>query len=139
LCALTWRDAQPTPDGATGVVTVRGKGDAYRAVRLPPAVWRALVALGRGAPDAPVFASRAGGGHLTRQQVWRLIHRAGERAGLATRAMPHGLRHSHVSHALSRGAPAHLVQATAGHASLATTGRYAHALPADSSGRYLPL
>lgn len=31
----------------------------------------------------------------------------------------------------------HLVQATLGHASVATTGRYTHARPSDSSARYL--
>src|SRR5205823_1642153 len=35
------------------------------------------------------------------------------------------------------GAPIHLVQATLGHASVATTGRYLHARPTDSSSRYL--
>jgi integrase/recombinase XerD len=51
---------------------------------------------------------------------------------------PHWLRHAHVSYALDHGAPAHLVQATVGHASLATTSKYAHAPPSDSSARYLP-
>ena len=31
----------------------------------------------------------------------------------------------------------HLVQATLGHASVATTGKYLHARPTDSSSRYL--
>ena len=47
------------------------------------------------------------------------------------------LRHAHASHSLDRGAPIHLVQATLGHASVATTGRYLHARPTDSSARYL--
>ena len=45
--------------------------------------------------------------------------------------------HAHTSHSLDRGAPIHLVQATLGHASVATTGRYLHARPTDSSARYL--
>jgi site-specific recombinase XerD len=49
----------------------------------------------------------------------------------------HWLRHAHASHALDRGAPVSLVQATLGHASVATTGRYLHARPNDSSARYL--
>ena len=49
----------------------------------------------------------------------------------------HWLRHAHASHSLDRGAPIHLVQATLGHASVATTGRYLHARPTDSSARYL--
>jgi integrase/recombinase XerD len=47
------------------------------------------------------------------------------------------LRHAHASHALDRGAPIHLVQATLGHADLRTTSKYTHARPTDSSARYL--
>ncbi len=47
------------------------------------------------------------------------------------------LRHAHASHSLDRGEPIHLVQQTLGHASVATTGRYLHARPADSSARDL--
>jgi integrase/recombinase XerD len=53
------------------------------------------------------------------------------------RPSPHWLRHAHATHALERGAPIHLVQATLGQASVATTGRYLHARPTDSSARYL--
>jgi hypothetical protein len=50
---------------------------------------------------------------------------------------PHWLRHAHASHALDHGAPIHLVQATLGHSSLATTTAYLHARPGDSSARFL--
>jgi integrase/recombinase XerD len=63
---------------------------------------------------------------------------AGRRAGLET-VSPHWLRHAHASHALDRGAPIHLVQATLGHANINTTGRYLHARPKESSSRFLPL
>jgi site-specific recombinase XerD len=49
------------------------------------------------------------------------------------------MRHAHASHALERGAPIHLVQATLAHSSISTTGRYLHARPSDSSSRYLLL
>jgi integrase/recombinase XerD len=49
------------------------------------------------------------------------------------------LLHAHTSHALDRGAPAHLVMQTLGHASLMTTSRYSHARPSESSGLYLAL
>jgi integrase/recombinase XerD len=52
---------------------------------------------------------------------------------------PHWLRHAHGSHAMDRQAPIHLVQATLGHANVATTSRYLHAKPSDSSCRFLPL
>ena len=51
---------------------------------------------------------------------------------------PDWLRHAHATHALEHGhAPIHLVQATLGHASVATTSKYLHARPTDSSARYL--
>ena len=46
--------------------------------------------------------------------------------------------HAHATHALEHGhAPIHLVQATLGHASVATTSKYLHARPTDNSARYL--
>jgi integrase/recombinase XerD len=68
--------------------------------------------------------------------IFRLVQHAATRAGLEVKISPHWLRHAHATHALERGAPIHLVQATLGHASVATTGRYLHARPTDSSARY---
>lgn len=133
--SLCWRDLQPRDDA--GQVAVFGKGGKTRVVLLPASLWRALVALrGDAGPDDAVFAS-AKGGALDRSQVHRVVKAAAARAGLSAAVSAHWLRHAHVSHALDRGAPAHLVQATVGHASLSTTSRYAHARPGDSSARYL--
>jgi integrase/recombinase XerD len=136
LAALKWRDVQARGDA--GQVTIFGKGGKTRAILLPAAAWRKLEELGVGAPDAPVFRSRAGG-HLSTVQVWRIVRKAALDAGIPVAASPHWLRHAHASHALDRQAPIHLVQQTLGHASLATTSKYAHAKPNDSSGRYLGL
>ena len=57
--------------------------------------------------------------------------------GIDSPASPHWLRHAHASHALDHGAPIHLVQATLGHSSVATTSAYLHARPGDSSARFL--
>src|SRR5260370_25660655 len=62
-----------------------------------------------------------------------------QRAGIAANVSTHWLRHAHASHALDHGAPIHLVQATLGHSSVATTSRYLHARPGDSSARFLAL
>jgi integrase/recombinase XerD len=137
LVALRWRDLQAR-DGGEGQVTVYGKGGKTRAVLLPASVWRDLRAL-RGeeaAADGPVFGSRKGGA-LTARQAQRLVEAAARRAGLRAKVSPHWLRHAHATHALERGAPIHIVQATLGHAGVATTGRYLHARPTDSSARYL--
>jgi site-specific recombinase XerD len=62
---------------------------------------------------------------------------AAERADVAGKVSPHWMRHAHASHALDRGAPIHLVSHTLGHSSVATTGRYLHARPTESSSKYL--
>ena len=104
---------------------------------LPAGLWRLLLQLrGEAGPDAPVFRS-AKGGALDPSQVHRIVKAAAARAGLSAAVSAHWLRHAHASHALDRGAPIHLVQATLGHSSVATTGRYLHARPNDSSSRYL--
>jgi len=137
LCALCWRDVRPRADGA-GQIAVWGKGAKERAILLPAAVYQDLVALRREAPeDAPVFRSRKGGRSLDTSQVLRVVRAAATRAGIAAKVSPHWLRHSHATHALERQAPIHLVAATLGHSSVATTGKYLHARPTDSSARYL--
>ena len=133
LCALTWQHLQERDDA--GQVTVLGKGGKTRTVLLSPATWQELRALD-GDADAAVFRSRNGEA-LSHSQVLRIVRAAAQRAGIQAPVSPHWLRHAHASHALERGCPIHLVQATLGHASVATTGRYLHARPTDSSARYL--
>ena len=137
LCDLSWRDLQPI--GTAGQITVFGKGGVTRSIRLPESVWKMLAGL-RG-PGEAVFGSRKGknGGRLRPLAVLRIVRKAAARAGINLPVSPHWLRHAHASHALDRGAPIHLVQATLGHASITTTGRYLHARPNDSSSRYLPV
>jgi integrase/recombinase XerD len=84
-------------------------------------------------------SSRKGGEPLTDSGIWRIVKAAAQRAGIEVPVSPHWLRHAHASHALDRGAPIHLVQATLGHASITTTGRYLHARPKESSSKFLPL
>ena len=136
IAGLSWRDLHARDDG--GQITVFGKGGKTRTVLLPADVWRDLVSLrGDASLDDPVFRSRRGR-HLDPSAVFRIVRHAAERAELEAqgKVSPHWLRHAHATHALERGAPIHLVQATLGHASVATTGRYLHARPTDSSARY---
>jgi integrase/recombinase XerD len=139
IAELKWRDL--VARGEAGQVTVFGKGSQTRTVLLPSSIWGELVRFRQHASlGAPLFASRGRrGGHLDQPAVWRIVARAARRAGLEGNVSPHWLRHSHATHALERGAPIHLVQATLGHASVATTGRYLHARPTDSSAKYLAI
>ena len=135
IAALKWRDLQERTDG--GHVTLFGKGSKTRTVPLPAQIWRELVGLRNGAGlTEPVFRSRRGG-HLHSTSIERVVWKAAQHAGIEGKVSPHWLRHSHATHALESGAPIQLVQATLGHASVATTGRYPHARPTGSSSRYL--
>jgi integrase/recombinase XerD len=141
LCGLSWRDLQPNGDG--GQITVWGKGSVTRSIQIPAAVWKLVAGL-RGTEttaEAPMFASRkkTGGGRLQPLAVLRIVRAAAHRAGIELPVSPHWFRHAHASHALDRGAPIHLVQATLGHANINTTGRYLHARPKESSSRFLGL
>lgn len=137
LCSLKWSDLQSRD--TAGQITVFGKGSKTRTVLVPQSVWTCLMSLRGDAPaHAPVFRSRKGG-HLNESQVWRIVRKAAKRAGIEKAVSCHWLRHAHASHALDRGSPIHLVQATLGHSSISTTGKYLHARPTDSSSSYLPI
>ena len=141
LCGMRWRHLAARAAG--GQVSLHGKGAKERTVLLPASVWEELLDL-RGptiarhypGPDVPVFRSR-NGKPLSARRVHQLVRQAAKRAGLPDEVSPHWLRHAHASHSLARGCPIHLVQATLGHASIATTGRYLHAMPDESSSTYL--
>jgi len=134
-CRLRWRNLQERGDA--GQILIHGKGGRRRAVLLPPYVWGQLAQLRATAgPEAPVFASRTGK-PLERSRIARIVKDASQRAGIVASFSAHWLRHAHASHALDHGAPIHLVQATLGHRSVATTSRYLHARPGDSSARFI--
>ncbi len=148
IAALRWNGVQERRirgEAPTGQVTLLGKGSKTRSVLLSRDTWVQLqdfraqeAEAGFGNGDDAVFRSPRGS-HVTRQTIWRIVKKAALAAGISEHVSPHWLRHAHASHALDRGAPAHLVKETLGHKSLATTSRYTHARPDDSSGRYLPV
>ena len=139
LCALRWKDLSQRKPG--GQLTIFGKGGKTRIVLLPEPVWKKLSQLKNNAQNSdPVFVSREKdslGTTLDQSQVNRIVAKAALDAGIDKKVSPHWLRHAHATHSLSRGAPLHLVQNTLGHSSVATTSRYLHARPDDSSALYL--
>lgn len=140
IVSLRWRDVQPREGTHAGQITVFGKGSKTRAVLVPRSVWAELIELrGERGDDEPVFRSRVGARALSSSQLRRVVRARAKGAGIKGAVSPHWLRHAHATHALERGAPIHLVQATLGHASVATTGRYLHARPTASSSEYLAL
>lgn len=117
-------------------VTFQGKGAKSRTVLIPSAVADELRSLrwSKDSETAPIFKSFRGNS-LSRQDVHKIVSKAAENAGCEISA--HWLRHAHASHSLDNGAPIHLVQQTLGHENVATTSRYLHAKPNDSSSRFL--
>jgi len=129
LVRLNASDIQATPKGHA--LTVNGKGDKQRTIALPPALAADLMAH---RDSGPIFQSVRGNA-LGSSDIYRLVRHAGDKAG--HRCTPHLLRHCTASHALDAGCPIHVVKATLGHSSLATTSIYSHAKPTDSAGLYL--
>lgn len=76
---------------------------------------------------------------LTDSGMWRIVKRAAAAAGLQAAVSAHWLRHDHASHALDRGTPIHLVQATHGACFRRDHRAYLHARPKESSEKYLGL
>jgi integrase/recombinase XerD len=142
--SLTAGDLVAREEAGGGQVTLFGKGRKTRRVLLPAGLFAELSALALPDPEAPLFRSRKrapGGGPrpITARQAERIVKQAAREAGLknASSVSPHWLRHAHASHAMDRGAKIHLVRETLGHASVATTGRYLHARPDESSALFL--
>jgi integrase/recombinase XerD len=138
LVGLTWADVLAR-DGGKLQLNVMGKGRITRQVLLPASVAGPLLQLrGDAAETAPVFAGRTGAA-LKARGIQDLIKRTARAAGITVAISPHWLRHAHASHAIDRGATLPEVQATLGHASVATTSGYLHARPDSSSGLLLDL
>lgn len=138
LCGLNWEDL--TSNGESGQLLIYGKGDKTRVVLLPKQLYTELLNSRSDAGNLePIFRSRkkSDGGRLNPISVTQIVKTAAVRVGLSEKTSAHWLRHCHASHALNNGAPIHLLSQTLGHASVATTSKYLHAKPNDSSGLYL--
>ena len=139
LASVYWGALIPRKN-RQGQISLLGKGNKLRTLMLPAPIWNDLMELNSESEfnesNHPVFRSRKGGS-LSRQQIWRIVRDAARAAGFDKNISPHWLRHAHASHALDHGAPVHLVQESLGHRSLATTSKYTHARPDESSSKYL--
>lgn len=72
-----------------------------------------------------IFLSRTGK-PLDRHNIYRLVKRYAQRAGISVKMTPHSLRHCFASHLLAGGADLRIVQELLGHASVTTTQIYTH-------------
>ncbi|WP_419945391.1 tyrosine recombinase [Candidatus Poriferisodalis sp.] len=120
------------------LMRVWGKGGKERVVPVGRhaafAVGEWLSGAGRGAiepvkwrsrDDAAALFLNARGRRITRQGVWLIVRRHGERVGLGPDQLTtHVLRHSCATHMLDGGADIRSVQEMLGHASISSTQRY---------------
>ena len=115
-------------DGARGVIHVRhGKGDKAREAKLSPTLYQWLRQYwARERPPAPyLFASRKTGKPPLAVTVRRALADAAKQGWVHKRVTPHVLRHCFATHLLEDGTDVRVVGALLGHASLASTARYA--------------
>ena len=156
---LEWRDLKDRGDLGEGVgqATLFGKGAKTGVALLPASVYSQVLTLRevteraadgtraerQAGEDEPVFRSRkrrnGRNGHLEVSQVNRIVAKAAKEAGIGRPVSPHWLRHAHASHAHARKTDLALIRDTLRHSSIATTGRYLHARPNDSSALHLGL
>jgi integrase/recombinase XerD len=136
---LRWIDCRGRSK-TNGQISVLGKGQKRRTILLTDDVWHELQALkpAGAAPEDFIFLSESGWKKpLTRIRIANIVREAAKRAGLEEHVSPHWMRHAHASHAMENGAPLPLISATLGHTSLATTSRYLHISPEQSSSSYV--
>lgn len=159
VCRLKWADVSPRDEIGVGMgqIALFGKGGKSGSVLLPASVFSEITELRRvvertsrgekvsrqASEEEPVFRSQkknaGNGGHLEVSTVNRIVSKAARAAGIEADISPHWLRHAHASHAHSRGTDLALIRDTLRHSSIATTGRYLHARPSDSSALHLGL
>ena len=116
-----------------GYLRCMGKG---RKERVVPIGQPAIQALGRYVEilrprllgerfDTALFLSRTGR-PLDRTNVWRLVRKYAQLAGLSQHVSPHTLRHCFATHLLAGGADLRIVQELLGHVDVTTTQIYTH-------------
>jgi integrase/recombinase XerC len=130
LVGLNWADI----DIHLGIVRVIGKGSKERIVPIGKIAVEALEKYSHELRkkwnlackgQTAVFLNNRGK-RITTRSVARIVEKHLQRAGIAIKMGPHGLRHSFATHLLNSGADLRVIQELLGHASLSTTQRYTH-------------
>ncbi len=148
VCALQGEDLGADAEGAP-ILKVQGKGRKGRLVPIHEVVAQAihayLLASGRrvGAPG-PVFlqrdpgACRRGLGPLSPRSLGRLVAALTARAEIAKPLSPHCLQHTYATRVLKKGGNLVGLARLLGHASVATTQRYADHLELSELRELVP-
>lgn len=107
------------------VIRVVGKGNRPRTVPVVAKAYTAVREYTGARHSGPIFLTR-NGNRWQRRDAWECVEAIGRRAGMPG-LHPHMLRHTAATLMLEAGAPLDRVQKVLGHASPATTMRYAQA------------
>jgi integrase/recombinase XerD len=128
LSSLTWGSLHDN------ILTFVGKGSKQASIKIPQWLVDELLTLktADSTDDSPVFKSKKGG-HLTRQQIGRIVKGAAVEAGESNKVSCHWLRHSHITNALNEGIDLKVVSLTARHASCAFTLDHYRSVNPDAS------
>ena len=116
------------------IIRVIGKGNKQRLVPLGDYAKqyirhylkeiRVHTKIASGSEDV-VFLNR-NGKQMTRNMVFLIVQKLGEKAGIKKSMSPHTLRHSFATHLLENGADLRAIQLMMGHESITTTEIYTH-------------
>ncbi len=120
-------------------MTIVGKGAKVRTVFLPDEFFNEVrqYMFGNCSEVGFLFFDFESKKPLTRFQAFRIVKAAAKRAKVEPVPSPHWFRHTNATHSIEAGAPVHTVQATLGHSSITTTGKYLHAAKNESNVSYL--
>jgi len=124
LCNLRLEDV----DFSERIIYVHsGKGDRDRIVVVSPHVTEAIqnYLLTRDDEMEYLFSSQKSD-RISRVQVFRLVKKYAEKAGIKKEVTPHVLRHTLATTLLRRGVDIRFIQQFLGHSSVATTQIYTH-------------
>jgi site-specific recombinase XerD len=146
LAGIDWGHFYQDPTGRIGL-TVVGKGDKVRTVKITSDVWAVIEAYRQvsGKPielDAedrdPLFLNRYGN-RLSTVSFWQVIKDGTRAAGIKKNISPHWLRHTHGTLAIIGGATLNQVRSALGHSDIRTTQRYEHSAQAlaDTAADYV--
>lgn len=134
--SLRWKDVIDRENGRVQLV-INGKGGKTRFVLLPTGISKQLRERRREPGEFVVQIGRSDKIKTRARRIEERISEAAAAAELSINPSPHWMRHAHASHALDAGAKIHVLRDTLGHSSLATTGKYSHARPGESTADYL--
>ena len=139
LIELKFKNITRHKNEKNGVVNFFGKGQKERFIKISNKSYNEVQKLKNSLSkekDDYIFSTRQSN-KMTRQQAFKIVRKIAKECNINKNTYPHIFRHSHISHAIKKGADIAVVRDSAGHASIQTTNRYIKSDPEISSGDFL--